>query len=325
MPLLIMKDDGTLRARLQHIVEYLFVLALGYTLRLFPRGLRRELGELLGRVGYRLDRRHRMVTLNNLDLAFGDSKTEQEKVEIARATFEHFGSMLFELITWGKPSRKRFEREVEVVGGEHIEKAQAKGQGVILVGSHYGNWEIAAISHGYRFGPCSVVGRALDNPYFNRWLERIRSTSGNGVVYKQQAVSRVVRLLKNKETVGLVVDQDVSQEDAVFVEFFGVKASTTPVASLIGLKTGAVLVPIFSHPLDDGRYRCFYEKPLDPSDFAGIDRQQAVFQMTQHCARVLEEQVRRNPQYWLWMHRRWKTRPSEELEGTELDSATKSS
>jgi KDO2-lipid IV(A) lauroyltransferase len=230
--------------------------------------------------------------------------------------------MLFELITWGKPSRKRFESEVEVVGAEHIEKAQAKGQGVILIGSHYGNWEIAAIAHGYRFGPCSVVGRALDNPYFNRWLERIRSTSGNGIVYKQQAVTRVMRLLKNKQTVGLVIDQDVSQEDAVFVEFFGIKASTTPVASLIGLKTGAVLVPIFSHPLDNGRYRCFYEKPLDPDDFAGVDRQQAVFQMTQHCARVLEEQVRRHPQYWLWMHRRWKTRPPEEREGPELDSAT---
>ena len=320
-----MKDDGTLRARIQHIVEYLFVLALGYSLRLFPSDARRKLGELLGRVGFRLDRRHRTVTLKNLDLAFGDSKTGQEKVEIARATFEYFGTMIFELITWGRPSRKRFERKVEVVGAEHVEKALEKGRGVILVGSHYGNWEIAAISHGYRFGPCSVVGRALDNPYFNRWLERIRGTSGNGVVYKQHAVARVMRLLKNKETVGLVVDQDVSQEDAVFVEFFGVKASTTPVASLIGLKTGAVLVPIFSHPLDDGRYRCFYEKPLDPHDFAGLDRQQAVFEMTQRCARVLEEQVRRNPQYWLWMHRRWKTRPSEEVEGTELGSATKSS
>jgi KDO2-lipid IV(A) lauroyltransferase len=304
-----MKDDGSLRARSQHFVEYSVVSTLGYTLRLFPRAVRRKLGALLGRVGYALDRRHRTVTLANLDLAFGDSKTEEQKRDLAHSTFEHFGSMIFELISLGKPSRKRFERLVDMVGSEYIEKAHAKGKGVILIGSHYGNWEIAAIAHGYRFGPCSVVGRALDNPYFNRWLERIRNISGNGVVYKQQAVTRVMRLLKNKKTVGLVIDQDVSQEDAVFIDFFGVKAATTTVASLIGLKTGAVLVPIFAHPLEDGRYRCFYDEAVDPDDYAGMDRQRAVFEMTQHCASVLEEQVRRNPQFWLWMHRRWKTRP----------------
>jgi KDO2-lipid IV(A) lauroyltransferase len=316
-----MKNDIRFGVKLRLLAEYLPTRALGYVLRLFPRKARRILGRALGRIAFALDARHRAVTLNNLDIAFGDSKTTKEKRVLARGTFQHFGSMLFELFLLGGASQGRIERIVEFGGVEHFERARAAGKGVILVGAHYGNWELHAIAHGYRFGPFSVVARALDNPYFNQWLERIRNTSGNRVVYKQQALTRLLRLLKEGETVGLVVDQNVSLEDCIFIDFFGKKAASTPVASLLSLKTGAMLVPLFATPLPDGRYRCVYDEPIDPREYSDIDRQLATRRMTQQCAEVLERYVRRDPEFWLWMHRRWKTRPAEEPDLIENDTS----
>jgi KDO2-lipid IV(A) lauroyltransferase len=123
----------------------------------------------------------------------------------------------------------------------------------------------------------------------------------------------MMRLLKDGETVAVLIDQNVRRDDGVFVEFFGRPAATTPVASWLAVKTGAALVPVFTLPLADGRYRLIYEKPVDSRLYAGPDQRQTVQNLTQHCARILEGYVRRNPEFWLWMHRRWKTRPAEEV------------
>lgn len=312
-------DNRSRGTRLRHAAEYVSMWVLGCGLRALPRRARWSLGKLAGSLLFALDARHRAVTLSNLDIAFGDSKTPQEKYTIARDTFRHFGTMLFEMISLGNAPWRKMGQLVEFEGVELYERARAKGRGVLMVGAHYGNWEIHAVAHGFRFKPMSVVARQLDNPHYNRWLERIRNMPGNGVIYKQQALTQVMRSIKDGETVGVVVDQNVTLEDGIFIDFFGRKAASTPVASLIGLKTGAVLVPVFAFPLPNGRYRCVYEQPIDPEDYANIDRDRAVFEMTQQCAKVLENYVRRNPQFWLWMHRRWKTRP---LEETEEDRAT---
>lgn len=307
-------EHGSLAVKLRHLAEFLPARTLGYLLSLFPRRTRWMAGRWVGGLFFALDARHRAVTLNNLDIAFRDTKTAEEKRAIARQSFRHFGAMLFEMLSIGKVSRETIERLVVFEGVEHYESARAKGRGVIVIGAHFGNWEMNAIAHGFRFARFFPVARALDNPYFNRWLERIRNLPGNEVVYKRRAVPRLMRLLKDRETVGLVIDQNVSQEDAVFIDFFGCKAATTPVAGLLALKTGAVVVPMLAFPLPDGRYRSVYDKPIDPLAFDGRDRQHAVREITQYCADVLEDHVRRNPQYWLWMHRRWKTRPVEEAD-----------
>jgi KDO2-lipid IV(A) lauroyltransferase len=273
----------------------------------------------LGSIVFTLDAKHRAVTLNNLDMAFGSTKTAEEKYAISRGTFRHFGAMLFELLSLGRPSRRRVERMVEFEGVDNYFRARQAGKGVLLVAAHFGNWEIHAIAHGYRMGPMAVVARLQDNPHFNRWLEEIRTVSGNTVLYKRRALARVMRFIKDGETVAVLVDQNVAREDGVFVEYFGRLAATTPVASWLAVKTGAALVPVFTLPLADGRYRLIYEKPIDLSLYSGPDRHEVVRNLTQHCARVLEGYVRRNPEFWLWLHRRWKTRPADEgMEPAEL-------
>ena len=301
--------------QVRQYAEYLAALFLGYAMRFLPRRTRLALGRTAGGIVFALDAKHRAVTLANLDFAFGSTKTADEKYTIARGAFRHFGAMLFELISFGKPRWEKLQKIIEFEGVENIESAKRAGKGVLLVGSHFGNWELHGIAHGYRYGPIAVVARGQDNPYFNRWLEEIRTAGGNTVLYKQRALQRVMRLMKDGESVAVITDQNVSKEDALFIDFFGRKAATTPVASWIALKTGAALVPAYTLPLADGRYRMVYEKPIYPSACKNLDRRRAIELLTQQCAQVQEGYVRRNPEFWLWQHRRWKTRPPEERSG----------
>jgi KDO2-lipid IV(A) lauroyltransferase len=316
-----MSANHLARARLKHHIEYGVALLIAWCLRILPRRTRLAIGRLVGSLVFAVDKRHQAITLANVDQAFGSEKTSEEKRAIARGAYRHFGAMFFELLTIGKPSARRIERTVEFEGLDNYHRANAAGKGVILVAAHFGNWEIHAIAHGYRAAPMAVVARIQDNPHFNRWLEDIRTVSGNTVLYKQRALARMMRLLKDGGTVAVLIDQNVTQEDGVFVEYFGRLAATTPVVSWLAYRTGAALVPVFTLPLADGRYRLIYEKPIDLSLYAGPDRHEVAQNLTQHCARILEGYVRRNPEYWLWMHRRWKTRPpGEEMQRGELQS-----
>ena len=281
-------------------------------MRFLPRRVRFACGRAAGRLVYTLDAKHRAITFDNVDRAFGSEKTRDEKERIARGSYEHFGAMLLELITLGRESPESIERRVELVGAEHVERAKAKGKGVIMVTGHFGNWELHGIAHGFRFGPIHVVARPLDNPYFNALLERLRRISGNGVIYKKNALMPIRRLLGKGETVALVIDQNVHLEDATFVDFFGRKAATTSVPARLACRTGSMIVPAFCYPLPDGRYRAVYEEPIDGDAYRGVERSVAVREITQTLAHVQEKHVRENPRMWLWMHRRWRTRPPAE-------------
>ena len=244
--------------------------------------------------------------------AFGSQKTPAETEAIARGAFRHFGAMLIELLTLGSPSAETIRGLVEIEGAERYERARARKKGVILTAAHFGNWEIHAIAHGLRFEPLYLVAREQDNTRLNRWLEKLREVHGNRVVYKKRALGQMRRLMKAGETVAFVIDQNVHLDDAIFVDFFGRKAATTPVASWFALKTGAALVPVFCYLLPDGRYHAVYEEPIDVEPYRDLPRDEALQRITQELVSIQEAYIRERPEIWLWMHRRWKTRPKEE-------------
>jgi KDO2-lipid IV(A) lauroyltransferase len=294
---------------MKHIAEYALIRAAAIAAGVLPGPGRRALGRSLGSVVYALDSRHRSVTLENVDRAFGDEKSAAEKRAVAEGAFRHFGAMLFEMITLGRPAWKDLEGRFEFEGAERYEEARRRGKGVILVAAHFGNWELHAIAHGYRFGRIHLVAREQDNLYLNRWLEDIRGISGNQIVYKNRALAQTRKLIRDGETVAIVTDQNVHLQDAVFVDFFGRKAAATPVAAWFALKTGAALVPAFSYPLASGRYRAVYESALDLEKYRRLDRDAALTAVTQELAAIQERHIRSQPDCWLWMHRRWRTRP----------------
>jgi KDO2-lipid IV(A) lauroyltransferase len=162
------------------------------------------------------------------------------------------------------------------------------------------------MAHPLALPPMHVLVRPLDNPLLHGLLERARTATGNGVIYRRGAVRRVMRALGANQTVAIMIDQHIQSTDGVYVDFFNRPASTTSALAAIALKTGAPVIPVFALPLPDGRYRMIYEHPVP---LPPPDSPDPVRELTQRCTDVLEMYVRRYPELWLWMHRRWRDLP----------------
>jgi KDO2-lipid IV(A) lauroyltransferase len=220
--------------------------------------------------------------------------------------------VLLKLLTFSALTPAQMLARAEYEGEEHVRLAYDHGKGVLFFTGHFGFWELQALAHAVKFRPIGVLARALDNSPLNELLEQIRTPTGNTVIYRQGAVRRVLRLLAAGEGVALLIDQHMHSTDAIYVNFFQRPAATTSTLAAIAIRTGAVVIPVFALPLPGGRYRFVYEAPVPPPVEDGPD---AVREFTQRCTDVLEMQVRRRPELWLWMHRRWRDAPVPEAPG----------
>jgi KDO2-lipid IV(A) lauroyltransferase len=274
-----------------------------------PDVLVRASGRLLGLAFYTIDGGHRRVAQRNLAVAF-PARPPRERRAIARRAFAHFGRLLMELLKFSTLSPAAMRARVDVEGEERAHAAYARGKGVLFITGHFGFWELQAMVHALCLEPVAVVARALDNPGLNRLLEDMRTQTGNTVIYRTGTIRRVLRRLQAGHGVAVLIDQHIQTSDAIFVDFFQRPAATTAAVAALALRTGAPIVPVFALPLPGGRYRMIYEAPVEPPA-AGTEN--PVRELTQRCTDVLEMYVRRHPELWLWMHRRWRdTGPSSE-------------
>jgi KDO2-lipid IV(A) lauroyltransferase len=299
---------------MRHRIEYLIVRSLVIMVRAMPGALVDRCGALLGLSFFLVDRTHRRVAARNVAAAF-PSWTAARRRQIVRGAFKHFGRLLFELLKFSTMPTASMLARVEFEGEERVRMAYAQGKGVLFVTGHFGYWELQAMVHAIKLRPMAVMARALDNPRLNHLLEQMRTRTGNTVIYRQGTIRRVLRLLHQGEGVGILIDQHIQSRDAIYVDFFSRPAATTAVVAALALRTGARVVPLFALPLGGGRYRMVYEHPVEPP---GEGSQDPVREFTQRCTDVLEMYVRRNPELWLWMHRRWRdnsgqTEPEREL------------
>ena len=260
------------------------------------------IGSLLGGAFHLADGPHRRLAIRNLHRAF-PLRSEGECREIARHMFSHFGRLLMVLLKFSTMAPTRMLEQVEFEGEERVLHAHAQGRGVLLFTGHFGFWEINALVHALALQPMSVLARPLDNPLLHDLLERVRRSTGNSVIYRRGAIRRVLRALESNQAVAVLIDQHIQSSDAVYVDFFNRPAATTSALAALALRTGAPVVPVFALPLPDGRFRMVYEHPVDPPR---ADDPEAVREFTQRCTDVLEMYVRRYPELWLWMHRRWR-------------------
>ncbi len=267
-----------------------------------PDALVRASGRALGFAFHTLDRAHRRIAERNLASAL-PTRTVAERQAIARGTFQHFGRLLFELLKFSTLSPEAMLARVEFEGEDRARLAYAQGRGVLFFTGHFGFWELHAIVHALRIQPIGVLARALDNEPLNRLLEDIRQRTGNTVIYRQGTIRRVMRMLHAGRGVALLIDQHIQGRDAVYVDFFERPAATTAALAALALRTGAPVVPVFALPLGAGRYRMIYEHPVEPPR---AETERAIRDFTQRCTDVLEMYVRRHPDLWLWMHRRWR-------------------
>lgn len=276
-------------------------------------------GSLLGRAFFLSDGGHRRLAVENLRAAF-PVRSARECRAIAREMFSHFGRLVAVLLKFSTMTPQQMLACVEFDGEDHVVHAHGQGRGVLLFTGHFGFWEINALVHALKMQPMSVLARPLDNPLLHDLLESVRRRTGNAVIYRRGAVRRVMRALEANQAVAVLIDQHIATSDAVYVDFFNRRAATTSALAALALRTGAPVVPVFALPLPGGRFRMVYEHPVEPP---AADHEDAVREFTQRCTDVLEMYVRRYPELWLWMHRRWRDVPAAQSVGGMFPAATR--
>jgi KDO2-lipid IV(A) lauroyltransferase len=283
-------------------VEHGAVRATLAVARLLPMRAIDALGSGVGFLFYVFDRRHRRIALANVAAAFPRRPAAAHRA-LVRRVFGHFGRVLFVLLKFSGLSREALLARVEFEGTEYAHAAHRLGRGALYFTGHFGFWEVHALAHGATLYPIGVLARQLDNPYLHELLERLRTSTGNHVIYRRGALRRVLRALTSNEGVAILIDQHIQAPDAVMVNFFDRPAATTLALAILALRTGAPVIPVFALPLPGGRFRLVYEPPVAPPR---DESPEAIRDFTQRCTDVLEMYVRRHPDLWLWMHRRWR-------------------
>ena len=290
------------RRPVRHRLEYLAVLVARAAVRVMPRQWVVSTGGWLGRLFHRLDRRRREIAVVNVRAAF-PLRGDDECRAIVRGAFSNLGRHVLDLLRFDTMSVEQMVDLVEFEGEERVERALAAGHGLIYFSGHFGFWEMQIMVHAVRHTPILMVARTLDNPLLEGLIERMRTRVGTRVIGRQGAVRAMLRGLRQRQSVGLLIDQHLQDRSAVTIEFFNRPASTTSAIAKLALRTGAPVMPVFALPLPGGRYRLVYETLVDAPDPNDPD---AVRILTQRCTDVLEMYVRRYPELWLWMHRRWR-------------------
>jgi KDO2-lipid IV(A) lauroyltransferase len=289
----------------------IFLLFFGFKalFSIFPRTLCLTVGRFMGLMFYLIDSRHRQIALTNLAIAFQNEKPHSERKAIAKDSFKHFGEVIMDLIKFTTLSEKNRRQLVRVEGEENIQKALEEKKGALLLTGHYGNWEIAPHSIS-RLGNLKVIARPLDNIHMERELLKMRRDLGEDVIDKKKAARDVLKALHRNAMVAILIDQNVLKNEAVFIDFFGRAAATTPGLAVFHIRTGSPLIPVFSFPAPNHIYQIKIFPPLQVP-LSGQYRED-ILKITQICTKMIEDQIRRHPKYWLWFHNRWKTRPEEE-------------
>ncbi len=291
------------RPRLKHRIEHAAVRRLFGSLAARPLDAALERGARLGRLWHALDRGHRRLAERNIALGLGCGPAEAART--ARDCFENLGRTLAEFALAGSRIEELLAR-VELEGAGHLRAARAGGRGVFLLSGHCGNWELLGARLA-REAPLTSIARAMANPLVDAAVAGQRRAAGVRTLDARDAVREVLRALRRNEAVGMLLDQNAVRSERVFVNFLGRPAATNLGLAMLALKSGAPVLPTFSARGADGRHRAWIGPPILPAE-AG-DRTTRVGVTTARYTAAIEEQIRRHPAQWFWVHNRWKRRP----------------
>lgn len=288
---------------------YALLLAGRRLFGLLPRACAERWGERLGRLAWRLARTERRRTLEHLALAFGEEMDEAARAEIGHRVFGNLGRVAVELLRAGREGPERIAARVEAPEAERVAEA-ARERGAVCVIAHMGNWELLA-AVATRHLPVTVVARRLYFAPYERLAARLRAHVGLRVVYQDESPRPLLRALRGGGLVGILADQDVRHAGGAFVPFFGRPAYTPTAPAALARASGAPLYLAVA-PRVDGRYRLLLEGPIETK--RGGSREEDVLAATADWSARLEKIIRRYPDQWVWMHRRWRTTPAKRPE-----------
>jgi KDO2-lipid IV(A) lauroyltransferase len=294
----------------RHRLEFAALWVVVRTLGLLPRAVSRALAMAFALLVYLLHGRLRKVGLRNLEMAFPEMPATERR-RILRGEFVSLGRQLAEFCLFPTYTRENVGRVVIYDGFENFERARAKGKGVLFLTGHLGGWELSSFAHSLQGHPLQIVMRGLDNPYVDRLVQSYRTMHGNSVVDKDDFVRGLLAAMKKGETVGILMDTNMTPPQGVFVDFFGIPACTANGLARIAMRTDAAVVTGFC--VWDSvlrKYRLRFDPAVELVRTGDDDAD--ILTNTGRFTLKIEEFVRKYPEQWLWVHRRWKTRPEGE-------------
>ena len=296
----------TARERLESLALRSMVAVVG----ILPRSAARALGAGIGAAAWKLLKRLRKVGMGNLELAFPE-KSNAERSAILRGVYRSLGWQIGEFCKMSRYTEEEASKFIRYDGLERFLAAREKGKGVLVLTGHLGAWELSSFYHSLMGYPMSLVIRRLDNPLVDAFVNRIRCLQGNRVIHKDDFARGLLTSMSRGETVGILMDTNMTPPQGVFVPYFGVEACTASGMARVALHSGAAVLPGFLvWESAEKRYVLRFGEELElirTGDTAGdIVANTALFTAT------IEAYVRRYPEQWLWVHRRWKTRPEGE-------------
>jgi KDO2-lipid IV(A) lauroyltransferase len=289
-----------------------FLTRLVITLfRVLPRALGALLIRILAFCAYYLDSRHRHIAAVNLRIAFPEL-SEKERAGIARKSFQNTGMNLLEVSRLPSLTPGNISALVDYdpqFGLENYKTALAKGKGILYLTGHFSSWELLPSAHALHGYPLSFLTRPLDNVPLEKYLLKIRESKGNRVIYKRNSARAVLKNLSSGATAGILMDQNTSLQEGIFVDFFGVPAATTTSVALFALRTDSPVLPGYLTPMRNGKYTIKFLPPIEVVRTGDTNRDLEI--NTQQFNRVLEGIIKEQPESWLWGHKRWKYQPSD--------------
>jgi KDO2-lipid IV(A) lauroyltransferase len=295
---------------IKELAEYTLALLLIKFFGLMPRRSAYRAARFLSWLGFHLAARQRRAGLHNLRMVL-PHLTENQRELILRGCFQNLGRLLVEFTHFPELNKANISQFVVHDGLENYLEAMRRGRGVIFMTAHFGAWELSSFAHALYGYPLQFIVRPIDNPRVEELISRYRTSSGNVPIQRRSAARDILKALRQNQAVGILFDQNTTRNEGVFAEFFGIPAATTPSIALFALRTGAAVVPgflIWDEPL--GKHRLRLDPAVDLINTGDLERD--VLENTKLFNKILETYVRRFPDQWLWIHRRWKTRPEGE-------------
>jgi Kdo2-lipid IVA lauroyltransferase/acyltransferase len=300
------------KSNLQTKLEYFAVRSMIGVIGLLPLKASMKFGKRVGKfAGSNLSRLQKTAR-RNLDIALPDL-SQDEKEQIIKGTFESLGRQLGFVSHFKEFTPARVRELVEVVGKEHFDRAHATGRGVIFFTGHFGSWEIFSLLPPAFDQTMNILVRRIDNPLVENFVDQMRTRLGCVTLDKMKSTRTMYRVLEKGEILGILADLNVQEREGVFVDFFGVPASTTKIIAKLALATNAIVLPAFAVWEDNKQKYVVYLEP--PVEYAKTeDENEDIKNLTQKITAVVEKYVRQYPEQWLWIHKRWNTRPKGEAD-----------
>ena len=300
-----MAKHGKLRTYLEYAPVKFVLVVLGQ----LPAPAAYWIGRSLGKIAYLFARDLRRTGAINLRIAFPE-KSDEERARLLRECFDSLGRELGLFSQMASRSREELKQLIEMQGFENLETARAeRGDALIYYTSHLGAWELTSFAVSMLVHPFTIIVRRIDNPKIEQFVDQVRTKFGNKTIDKLSAARSMLKILRSGETaLGLLPDLNTLDDEAIFVDFFGVPAATTFVIAKLALRTKTPLIPFYAPWSEEkGKYLLIAETPI-PAECTG-DEEADVRRVTVEITRRVENQIRQYPGQWLWIHKRWKTRP----------------